>query len=594
MRDLEIRGAGNLLGDEQSGPRRARSASSSTCRCSTRPWPRWRARARARSAASPCASTSTSTPTSPPTTCPTSRPRSTSTGASPARARWPTSRSCARSSRTASAPVPEPLRNLLAAPAGADQARAGRRAQRVLPRRPPRRHADRARLRRRQGAARRRSRERCTSPGGRSSPCACPTDPAERFPAVVRAADVLLRDASHAPWRRRLPRRAPPAPRSSPSPRWPSRPPRRQGPGPLAPDRRGTRSRSATTRGWPPTAAATCSSTASYRRRSTAPTCTSASRPGTPDVMRSRRRSPREGYNHIGDIAYIPARGRPRSSSRWSATTPAPRRRTLRHRVVRRRRPGHAGLALLGQARPARHPQGDVGGDLAGRQARLDARAGNDLIAYRGSDVTAAHAVAGRRADPPRAPAEGRRAAGRDHRRGLLPRAPVRGRRRRAAPDDLLDRPADRHPPPRGRAHDPRRVRGPGGRRRARRRPALDDPAGRRRSRRRPTPSRRCSRSCPARRCACGSTRPGSPPACAPASRVRVTAPLLGRRRPVAGATRRACSAPCATTDAHGRAVLRMALPHAGRYRLRASWRGDRGSVRVRAGSAPRSGRGLG
>ena len=36
MRDLEIRGAGNLLGDEQSGPRGGGRGSSSTCRCSTR------------------------------------------------------------------------------------------------------------------------------------------------------------------------------------------------------------------------------------------------------------------------------------------------------------------------------------------------------------------------------------------------------------------------------------------------------------------------------------------------------------------------------------------------------------------------------
>ena len=70
-------------------------------------------RGRATTSPSPCASTSTSTPTSRPTTSPTSRPRSTSTGASSPRARWPTSRSCAASSPTASAPPPEPLVNLL-------------------------------------------------------------------------------------------------------------------------------------------------------------------------------------------------------------------------------------------------------------------------------------------------------------------------------------------------------------------------------------------------------------------------------------------------------------------------------------------------
>ena len=114
MRDLEIRGAGNLLGDEQSGHvaalgfelylqmldeaiRELRSPTSPARRISSR-----------------CASTSTSTPTSRPTTSPTSRPRSTSTAGSPARARSPTSACCARSSRTASGPMPEPLANLIA------------------------------------------------------------------------------------------------------------------------------------------------------------------------------------------------------------------------------------------------------------------------------------------------------------------------------------------------------------------------------------------------------------------------------------------------------------------------------------------------
>ena len=108
MRDLEIRGAGNLLGDEQSGhvaalgfelymqmldeAVRAREGEGSPT-----------------TSASRCASTSTSTPTSPPTTSPTSRRRSTSTGASPARARSPTWARCATSSRTASGPLPPPL-----------------------------------------------------------------------------------------------------------------------------------------------------------------------------------------------------------------------------------------------------------------------------------------------------------------------------------------------------------------------------------------------------------------------------------------------------------------------------------------------------
>ena len=39
---------------------------------------------------------------------------------------------------------------------------------------------------------------------------------------------------------------------------------------------------------------------------------------------------------------------------------------------VRRRRPGHARVALLREARPGRDPEGDVGRDLARRQAHLD------------------------------------------------------------------------------------------------------------------------------------------------------------------------------------------------------------------------------
>ena len=105
MRDLEIRGAGNLLGDEQSGHvaalgfelylsmlDEAVNAMAGAPTTATRP--------------SRCASTSTSTPTCRPTTSPTSRRRSTRTGGSPGRARSPTWRSCATSSRTASAPCP--------------------------------------------------------------------------------------------------------------------------------------------------------------------------------------------------------------------------------------------------------------------------------------------------------------------------------------------------------------------------------------------------------------------------------------------------------------------------------------------------------
>ena len=113
MRDLEIRGAGNLLGDEQSGHVAALGFElymqmlDEAVRGMDGEGGRRRAPSR-------CASTSTSTPTCPPTTSPTSRRRSTCTGASPARARSPSSACCATSSRTASARCPQPLENLIA------------------------------------------------------------------------------------------------------------------------------------------------------------------------------------------------------------------------------------------------------------------------------------------------------------------------------------------------------------------------------------------------------------------------------------------------------------------------------------------------
>ena len=92
-----------------------------------------------------------------------------------------------RSLRRPAAAAGEPDRP----PAGAHQARPGRRAQRVVPRRPARRHADRARLGAREAAARR-------DPGRDLRVRALAAFRAgvrrsdERFPAVVRAADALL------------------------------------------------------------------------------------------------------------------------------------------------------------------------------------------------------------------------------------------------------------------------------------------------------------------------------------------------------------------------------------------------------------------
>ena len=106
MRDLEIRGAGNLLGDEQSGHVAALGFELYMQMLDEAVARDGAATAAERRVASPSGWTSTSTPTCRPTTSPTSRPRSTSTAGSPARARSPTWRGCARSSRTASATCP--------------------------------------------------------------------------------------------------------------------------------------------------------------------------------------------------------------------------------------------------------------------------------------------------------------------------------------------------------------------------------------------------------------------------------------------------------------------------------------------------------
>ena len=101
MRDLEIRGAGNLLGDEQSGHVAAlgfelymQMLDEAVAAAEDG--------GRRRMSGSRCGSTSTSTRTCRPTTSPTNRRRSRSTGGSPAPGRSPTSSFCARSSRTGS------------------------------------------------------------------------------------------------------------------------------------------------------------------------------------------------------------------------------------------------------------------------------------------------------------------------------------------------------------------------------------------------------------------------------------------------------------------------------------------------------------
>ena len=113
MRDLELRGAGNLLGDEQSGHVAAlgfelymqmldEAVAEQAERRATRTCP------------SPSAWTSTSTPTCRPTTSRTSRRRSTCTAGSRARARSPSSSALRDELEDRFGPIPEPLQNLIA------------------------------------------------------------------------------------------------------------------------------------------------------------------------------------------------------------------------------------------------------------------------------------------------------------------------------------------------------------------------------------------------------------------------------------------------------------------------------------------------
>ena len=102
-------------------------------------------------------------------------------------------RCCARSSRTASATLPEPLSNLHRAPAGADQARPGRRARghaSAAAGSPSRRSSStrRAAAQLRDALPRRAVRVR----QARSCRCACPTTRRSASRRSSRAADALL------------------------------------------------------------------------------------------------------------------------------------------------------------------------------------------------------------------------------------------------------------------------------------------------------------------------------------------------------------------------------------------------------------------
>ena len=192
MRDLEIRGAGNLLGDEQSGHvaalgfelymqmldeavAAARGADGAS----------------ARTSGSRCGSTSTSTPTCRPTTSPTSRRRSTSTAGS-RRAREVADLALLREElEDRFGRVPEPLNNLiLLQQARIKLGQAGARAVTF--------RGDRLAVTPIELDSVRAKKIRAEIPealyeSGKSQlSVRVPKDPRQQFPAIVRAADVLL------------------------------------------------------------------------------------------------------------------------------------------------------------------------------------------------------------------------------------------------------------------------------------------------------------------------------------------------------------------------------------------------------------------
>ena len=193
MRDLELRGAGDLLGDEQSGHVAAigfelyvalldeavealRAAGEE--RAPRRP---------------PCGSTSTSTPTCRPTTSRSRRRRSTSTGGSPAPARRASCVPCATSSATASARCPSRSRTCSRCSGrGSSSAPPAPRTAEV---RGGRLSIDPARARRgdRGPAARADPARRSTSSARGRSRCASATIPASAWRALLELTEALDR-----------------------------------------------------------------------------------------------------------------------------------------------------------------------------------------------------------------------------------------------------------------------------------------------------------------------------------------------------------------------------------------------------------------
>ena len=190
MRDLELRGAGNLLGDEQSGHVAALGFElymqmldeAVQSHVATR---------RTRTPSSPSAWTSPSTPTCPRTTSRTSRRRSTCTAGSRARATSRTSALLRDELEDRFGEVPEPLSNLISL----QQARIkfGRAGVTAVTFRQGRLAATPVELDSTRAKELRRRLPSALYESGRSQfSMRVPDDPAQRFPAVVQAADALL------------------------------------------------------------------------------------------------------------------------------------------------------------------------------------------------------------------------------------------------------------------------------------------------------------------------------------------------------------------------------------------------------------------
>ena len=186
MRDLELRGAGNLLGDEQSGHVAALGFELYMQMLDEAVRAMDPDEDGDGAAPSRCASTSTSTPTCRADYIPYEQ------------AKVDVHRRIAGAREVAElmelrdelddrfGELPEPLENLITLQQARIKLGEAGATRGHLPRRPARRHADRARLRARAASCARSCPARSTSPGARSCRVRVPDDPAQRFPAVVQ------------------------------------------------------------------------------------------------------------------------------------------------------------------------------------------------------------------------------------------------------------------------------------------------------------------------------------------------------------------------------------------------------------------------